>query len=230
MKLTLTPDENGQIQLPEDFEFTPGEALTLYTEEPSEESYFPLYLETNENCHFTDEQFMAFSACNDFYQISRTHTHQIVIEMSTHGDTSEMNAALTGELYVWNKIHKLGKTYDSNGGFRLADGAMFSPDAAFVAFVRWNKLTEAQQTKFPEIAPCFVAELMSGSDTLAACKRKMEEVWMKNGVETGLLIDPKKKTYYVYTQGEEEPQELSFDTLFSCKTLPHFELNLHDIL
>jgi Uma2 family endonuclease len=71
---------------------------------------------------------------------------------------------------------------------------------------------------------------MSDSDRLAAAKRKMEEVWMKNGVETGLLIDPKKKVYYVYTQGEENPQEFSFDVLFSCKTLPHFELNLHDIL
>jgi Uma2 family endonuclease len=173
---------------------------------------------------------MAFSVCNDFYQISRTHTHQIVIEMSTHGPTGERNAKLSGYLFMWNLAQKLGKTFDSSTGFELPNGAMFSPDAAFVAFVRWNKLTEAQQTKFPEIAPCFVAELMSDSDRLTAAKRKMEEVWMKNGVETGLLIDPKKKMYYVYTQGEKEPQEFSFDILFSCETLPEFELNLHDIL
>jgi Uma2 family endonuclease len=228
--LTLVPDENGLCQLPEGMEFTPGQPITLYTRQNEEESYFPLYLETNENCHLTDDQFMEFSACNDFYQISRTNTHKIVIEMATHGPTSKRNAKLNGELYIWNKMHKLGELFESNGGFILPDGAMYAPDAAFVAFVRWNKLTEAQQVKFPEIVPCFIAELMSASDSLSAAQRKVQEVWMDNGVETGLLIDPERKMYYVYTQGEEEPQAYSFDVLFSCKTLPHFKLNLHDIL
>jgi len=229
-KITLIPDADGKCKLPESVAFTPGEALTLYTATNEDDRYFPLYLETNKNCRFTDEQFMEFSNCNDFYQISRTNTHQIVIEMATHTNTSERNANLNGELYIWNKRNKLGKIFDSNGGFRLADGAMYAPDASFVAFVRWNKLSEEQQGQFAEIAPCFVAELMSKSDSLLAAQRKMQEVWMDNGVETGLLIDPEKEKYYVYTQGEEAPQEFTFDVLFSCKTLPHFELNLHDIL
>jgi len=232
-KLTLIPDEHGQIQLPEGFAFTPGEPLTFHTQSlrEEEESYFPLYLETNENCRFTDEQFTEFSVLNDDrYTISRTHTHQIVIEMPTHGNTSEINAKLSGYLFMWNIAHKLGKTYDSSGGFTLPDGAMFAPDAAFVAFVRWNKLTDEQKQGFPQVVPDFVAELMSDSDSLKAAKRKMEEVWMKNGVETGLLIDPKQKKYYVYSEGKEEPQEFSFEVSFSCNTLPHFELDLNLIL
>lgn len=231
-KLTLIPDENGQVQLPEGFAFTANEALTLYTQPPEneEDNYFPLYLETNEDCRFTDEQFMEFSNCNDFYHISRTHTHQIVIEMPTHTNTSKRNAKLTMFLGMWNLTKKLGEVFDSNGGFRLADGAMYAPDASFVAFVRWNKLSEEQRGKFAEIAPCFAAELMSNSDTLVASQRKMQEVWMDNGVETGLLIDAEAKMYYVYTQGEEEARAFSFDVPFSCKTLPDFSLNLHDIL
>jgi len=232
-KLTLIPDEHGQVQLPGGFAFTPGEPLTFHTQglREEEESYFPLYLETNENCRFTDEQFTEFSVLNDDrYTISRTHTHQIVIEMPTHGPTGKRNAKLTIYLGMWNLTHKLGETFDSSTGFKLPNGAMFAPDAAFVAFVRWNKLTEEQQIKFPEIAPCFVAELMSDSDSLKAAKRKMEEVWMKNGVETGLLIDPKQKKYYVYSEGKEEPQEFSFEVSFSCNTLPHFELDLNLIL
>lgn len=231
MKLTITPNEKGEFTLPEGFHFTPGESLTLYTEEPEEESYFPLYLETNENCRFTDEQFTEFSAINDDrYSISQTHTHQIIIEMPTHGPTGERNAALNGELYIWNKTNKLGKIFDSSTGFTLPDGAMFAPDAAFVAFVRWDKLSEEKKKGFPQIVPDFIAELMSDSDSLTAAKRKMQKVWMKNGVETGLLIGPKKETYYVYAQGEEEPQEFSFDTPFTCDTLPHFELDLNELL
>jgi len=230
-KITLIPDENGQVQLPEDFEFTAGEALTLYTEEREEESYFPLYLETNENCRFTDEQFMVFSACNDLYQISRTHTHQIVIEMPSSSKTSEINAKLGLFLGMWNLEHNLGKIYESSGGFHLPDGAMYAPDASFVTFINYKRLTpEQQEETFLPLVPDFAAEIMSKSDSLAAAKRKMEEVWMKNGVETGLLIAPKNKTYYVYSQGKEEPQELSFDVPFSCDTLPHFELSLHKIL
>jgi len=195
MKLTLTPDENGQIQLPEDFEFTPGEALMLYTEEPGEESYFPIYLETNENCRFTDEQFLAFSEINETFKFSRSAEHQIIIEMGSTPKTSKYNAKLLILLGIWNMAHKLGEIFESNGYFKLPDGAVYAPDAAFVAFVRWNALTEEEQDsiKIP-LVPNFIAELMSKTDSLTAAKRKMEEVWMKNGVETGLLIDPKKKT------------------------------------
>lgn len=228
-KLTLIPDEHGQVQLPEGFAFTLGEPLTFHTQSlrEEEESYFPLYLETNENCRFTDEQFTEFSILNDDrYTISRTYAH----EMPTHGNTSEINGKLTLYLGMWNLTHKLGKTYDSGGGFTLPDGAMFAPDAAFVAFVRWNRLTDEQKQGFPQVVPDFVAEIMSKSDSLTAAKRKMEEVWMKNGVETGLLIDPRQKKYYVYGAGKGEFEEFSFETLFSCEALPHFELDLNLLL
>jgi len=231
MKLTITPNEKGEFTLPEGFHFTPGEPLTLYTEEPEAESYFPLYLETNENCRFTDEQFLTFSEINDTFSITRSSTHQIIIEMSTTPKTGKRNSKLNLYLGMWNLTYKLGEIFDSSTFFLLPDEAIPSPDAAFVAFARWDALTEEEQDsiKVP-IVPHFVAELMSKSDSLAAAKRKMQEVWVKNGVETGLLIDPKREMYYVYTQGEEEPQEFSFEVLFSCSTLPNFELNLHDIL
>jgi Uma2 family endonuclease len=233
MKFTITPNEKGEFTLPEGFHFNPGEPLTLYTEEREEESYFPLYLETNENCRFTDEQFTEFSVINDDrYSISRTHTHQIVIEMPTTRKTTRTNAKFATYLGMWNLEHELGEVQESSGGYLLPDGAVYAPDASFVTFTRLDKLTPEQQEedKFTPLAPDFAAEIMSKSDSLAAAKRKMQEVWMKNGVETGLLIDPKREMYYVYTQGEEEPKAFPFEVLFSCSTLPYFELNLHDIL
>ena len=230
-KITLIPDADGKCKLPEGVAFTPGEALTLYTATNEEDSYFPLYLETNENCRFTDEQFLAFSQANETFHIFRSSTHQIIIEMGTTLQTSKYNSKLNAFLVFWNMKYKLGEIFDSNGLIRLPDDSIYAPDAAFIAFVRWNALNEEERnsTKVP-IVPNFVAELMSKSDSLLAAQRKMQEVWMDNGVETGLLIDPEKEKYYVYAQGEEAPQEFSFDVLFSCKTLPHFELNLYDIL
>ena len=152
--------------------------------------------------------------------------------MSTTRKTTRINAKFGTYLGMWNLEHELGEVQESSGGYLLPDGAVYAPDASFITFTRLDKLTPEQQEedKFTPLAPDFAAEIMSKSDSLAAAKRKMQDVWMKNGVETGLLIDPKNKMYYVYSQGQEEPQEFSFDVPFSCNTLPHFELSLHKIL
>ena len=97
---------------------------------------------------------------------------------------------------------ELWNTFDSSAGFRLRDGSVRSPDAAWVAWPRWNVLSEKQREEFPPICPEFVIELRSPSDRLPELQAKMR-LWVANGAEVAWLVDPARKTVEVYRAGRE---------------------------
>jgi Uma2 family endonuclease len=226
MKLTVTPNENGTFTLPEGFKYTPGEALTLYTEEPDPSSLFPIVLKTNENCRFTDEQFLEFSHINETFPIFRNANHEIVIEMTMFTKGGERELSIAIEFGIWNKKHKLGRLFGPNSMFTLPDGAMYAPDTSFIAFTRLDAAPPEKKEGAFKIVPEFVLELMSDSDRLSAAQRKMEEVWMENGVEVGVLIDYKKEEYYVYEKDKSAPTKFPFSEPFTHEILPYFSLDL----
>jgi Uma2 family endonuclease len=77
-----------------------------------------------------------------------------------------------------------------------------SPDASWVLSSRWNALTEAEQEAFPRIAPDFVAEVRSKSDSLVELRRKMKE-YVEQGVRLAWLIDPESRLVEIYRPGRE---------------------------
>ena len=94
---------------------------------------------------------------------------------------------------------------------------------------KWDGLTQQQrEEEFSPLAPDFVVELRSSSDSLKKLQKKMAE-YIENGVSLGWLIDPKNKTVEIYRQGKqveilEFPQTVSGEDV-----LPGFELNLNKI-
>jgi Uma2 family endonuclease len=83
----------------------------------------------------------------------------------------------------------------------LPNGANRSPDAAWILFARWEVLTPEQRRRFPPIAPEFVVELRSDSDSLLATQAKMQE-YTDNGVTLGWLLDPQTQKVEIYRQGQ----------------------------
>ncbi len=79
---------------------------------------------------------------------------------------------------------------------------MRSPDAAWIAWPRWNALSKEERDGFAPICPEFVIELRSPSDGLSELQAKMR-LWVANGVEVGWLVDPARKTVEVYRPGRE---------------------------
>ena len=78
------------------------------------------------------------------------------------------------------------------------------------------------------IAPDFVVELRSDSDTLVGLKEKMKE-YVANGVRLGLLIDRKNRQVYIY-RPNQEPEVLDEPESVSCDPeLPLFVLKLTKI-
>jgi Uma2 family endonuclease len=145
----------------------------------------------------TDDQFYEFCQINRDLRIERTAQGELVIMPPAGGKSSERNAEIGMQLRLWAKHDGTGATFDSSGGFRLANGATRSPDAAWIPHSRLATLTPEQREKFLPLCPEFVLELRSPTDSLVALQSKMQE-YMDSGARLGLLIDPQQRRVYVY--------------------------------
>jgi len=159
---------------------------------------------------------------NQFYQLCRENPEvkfernikgEILIMSPTGGGTGKRNFEIGIEFGIWNRQTKLGVCFDSSTCFKLPNGANRSPDVAWIQNDRWNSLTAEEQEKFPPIAPDFVLELMSPSDSLPETQAKMQE-YINNGVKLGWLINRKMRQVEIYRLGKpieilDFPQQLS---------------------
>ncbi|MBD2603190.1 Uma2 family endonuclease [Scytonema hofmannii FACHB-248] len=176
----------------------------------------------------TDEQFFQLCQVNENLRFERTATGELIIMSPTGGETSNRNAGLTAQIWIWNEQNKLGKVFDSSGGFKLPNGADRSPDASWVKLERWNALTQKQQTRFLPLCPDFVVELLSPSDSLRDTQEKMRE-YRDNGARLGWLINRKSRQVEIYRIGQEVEVLESPVSLSGEDILPGFVLNLEAI-
>jgi Uma2 family endonuclease len=163
----------------------------------------------------TDEDFLALCQANPDMRLERTAEGAVIIMPPAGAESSERNADLTVQVGAWSKRDGTGRTFDSSGGFTLPNGAIRSPDVAWVRRERWDTLTPAQKAGFAPLCPDFVIELRSGSDRLRNVQRKLEE-YIANGATLGWLIDPQTRTVHVYRPDRpvekiERPSEIRGD-------------------
>jgi Uma2 family endonuclease len=165
---------------------------------------------------------------NQFYQLCRENPEvkfernadgKLLIISPTGGITGNKNAEISADFGMWNRRTKLGVCFDSSTCFKLPNGANRSPDVAWIKNDRWNSLTPEEQEKFPPIAPDFVLELMSPSDSLQETQAKMQE-YINNGVKLGWLINRKMRQVEIYRLGKaveilDFPQQLSGEDILT---------------
>jgi Uma2 family endonuclease len=195
---------------------------------PANVVLLPIVVHLRPVLNLSDEQLYDFSQINRDLQIERNARGELIIMPPTGGDTGERNAEITLRLRLWAKHDKTGATFDSSTGFRLPNGAVRSPDAAWVKYSRLSTLTSEQRKKFIPLCPDFVVELRSPTDNLNDLQEKMLE-YMENGAELGWLLDTAQRRVYIYRPNEEarevdDPEKISADP-----TLPGFELDLREI-
>ena len=149
----------------------------------------------------THEQLVELAIANRDLQLERTATGELIVMAPTGSITGNRNLDIEGQLWLWNRQVKLGKTFNSSTGFHLPNGADRSLDAAWVRQDRWDALTPAQQEGLAPLCPDFVVELRSTYDKLSSLQAKMLE-YMANGACLGWLIDRKNQTVEIYRQGQ----------------------------
>jgi Uma2 family endonuclease len=173
--------------------------------------------------------FKQLCLANEDLQLERASTGEVIIMAPTYPWTGKKNFSLIYQLASWIEKTGLGIGFDSSTGFTLPNGAVYSPDASWVSNQKWDELTQQQrEEEFSPLAPDFVVELRSSSDSLKKLQKKMAE-YIENGVRLGWLIDPKNKTVEIYRQGKEVEILESPQTVSGEDILPGFELNLNKI-
>lgn len=176
----------------------------------------------------TDDQFYQLCRDNPDVKFERNANGEIIIMSPTGGETGKYNIEIAADFVIWNRQTQLGVCFDSSTCFKLPNGADRSPDVSWIKQERWDTLTPEQKEKFPPIAPDFVLEIMSPTDTLKKTQEKMQE-YMNNGIKLGWLIDPKTRRVEIYRPGQAVEVLQSPTTLSGEDVLPGFILNLESI-
>jgi Uma2 family endonuclease len=178
--------------------------------------------------NLTKKQFFKLCQLNRDLRLERTAEGDILVMPPTGARTGARNFELSVQFGVWAKRDGSGIAFDSSTGFELPNGAMRSPDVAWVRRARLAAVTPPEREKFLPLCPDFVVELCSPSDSLRVTQEKMTE-YCANGAQLGWLIDPEERRVYVYRPGAsveplDAPAQLSGDPV-----LPGFVLDLAPI-
>jgi Uma2 family endonuclease len=148
----------------------------------------------------SDEEFERLCESCEFGSVERTREGTIIVDPPAGGMTSSGNAEITRQLSNWWRNHRQGRVFDSSAGFFLSDTSVLNPDAAYATAAQLKSLSRNELARFPRLAPAFVLELLSVSDSLQKTQKKME-AWMSNGVELGWLVDPYARQVHIYEPG-----------------------------
>jgi Uma2 family endonuclease len=189
----------------------------------------PLVLEMETaNIHLSDEQFYRLCQVNRDLRLERTAEGKLIIMPPTGWETGNRNFRLAQRLGNWADADGTGIGFDSSTGFILPNGAIRSPDAAWVKRERLEAL-RPDPNRFLPLCPDFAIELRSASDDLRTVHAKMQE-YLENGMQLGWLLNPYDQQVDIYRAGQpievlNAPTELSGESV-----LPGFVLPLDGIL
>lgn len=188
----------------------------------------PLILNAGPDVALTNEQFFRLCLANRDLRLERSAKGDLIVMPPSGGKTGARNSNMVMQVAAWAQIDGSGVSFDSSTGFELPNGAMRSPDVAWVRRTRLARLTAEQKERFLPLCPDFVVELLSPSDSLSMTQEKLEE-YLANGAQLGWLIDPTPRRVYVYRPGAaveplDNPMHLAGDPV-----LPGFALDLAPI-
>jgi Uma2 family endonuclease len=127
----------------------------MMTNSPVATEIVPMVLRLHPAIQMTDDQFYEFCQLNRDFRIERNAFGELVIMSPTGSETDERNFNLIGQLWIWTKQDGTGVGFGSSGGFTLPNGAVRSPDAAWIKSTRWQAIPVELRKKFAPICPEF---------------------------------------------------------------------------
>ncbi|MEM9136466.1 MAG: Uma2 family endonuclease, partial [Cyanobacteria bacterium P01_F01_bin.42] len=86
----------------------------------------------------TDEQFYTFCQTNRDLRIEKAADGNVVIMPPVFSDTGNRNFRIAQQVGNWADQDNTGEVFDSSAGFTLPNGAIRSPDVAWIKHERWD--------------------------------------------------------------------------------------------
>ncbi|MBR8827579.1 MAG: Uma2 family endonuclease [Gomphosphaeria aponina SAG 52.96 = DSM 107014] len=138
--------------------------------------------------------------------------------------SSEIGSVFIRLLGNWVYPRRLGRVFDSSGGFIMPDSNLKAPD---VSFVRAERIPRSVRY-FGELVPDLVVEIKSQSDRIKTLEEKIQ-MFLSMNAQVAILIDPDKNTVTVY-RAEGEPLVLKDGDILTIPELfPGWELPISEI-
>ncbi|NHZ71697.1 MAG: Uma2 family endonuclease [Aquificales bacterium] len=152
---------------------------------------------------------------------------EIVTQMPTghpHGFIENIIGAL---LYIYLKTNQIGRALTGEVGIYTKR----NPDhirAADVAFISHERLAQAQEEGFLDVAPELVVEIMSPANTWTEAQEKLAEYFAID-VKIVWIVDPQLEQVHVYHSPEQMKLLRKQDELTGEDVLPGFTIALTEI-
>lgn len=118
---------------------------------------------------------------------------KLIIMSPSDSVSGEVGARFSMLLSTWVYAHNLGRILDASTGFRLPNGDLLSPDVSYVSRERLKHNPRTYLSVVPEL----IVEIKSSRDRLRELEEKIA-LFLDQGVQVGLLIDPDTYTVRVY--------------------------------
>lgn len=163
------------------------------------------------------------SAAGHDYQLE-LEEGKIIIMGPSDIVSSEVCAEFLRLLGNWVKPRRLGRLFDSAGGFIMPDTNLKAPD---VSFVRASRLLQSPRY-FGELVPDLVVEIKSQSDRIKTLEKKIQR-FIELGAKVGILIDPDAETLTVYRSTGESIELNNNDVLTIPELFPGWELPILEL-
>ena len=141
---------------------------------------------------------------------------KIIIMGPSDSASGEIGARFSTLLGTWVYSHTLGRVLDASTGFRMPNGDLLSPD---VSFVSRERLKQNPRTYLP-VVPQLIVEIKSSRDRIRELEEKIA-LFLSQGVEVGILIDPDTHIVSVYRSGGLSKNAGSGDSIPQVMTLGH---------
>ncbi|MEG3976226.1 Uma2 family endonuclease [Microcoleus sp. herbarium8] len=138
--------------------------------------------------------------------------------------SSEISSILIRLLGNWVYPRRLGRVFDSAGGFIMPDTNVKAPD---VSFVRAARLRQSPRY-FGELVPDLVVEIKSQSDRIKPIETKVLK-FIELGAVVGILIDPDEETVTIYRSTGEPIVLGNGDILTVAELFPGWELPVSEL-
>lgn len=177
----------------------------------------------------TDKELMQLSSQNPELRFERNADGTLSTMPPTGKISGNRELKAGAYLFAFVDQNDLGEVFSSSTGFILPNGALRSPDAAFIARSRLPEGWDVGEDEFCEIVPDVAIEIRSKTDNLTQLQEKMEE-YIENGVKLGWLIDRANRRAFVYRADGSITQYRENATLEGEDVIPRFTLALQRLL
>ena len=184
------------------------------TASQSAQAIGPLRLRLPPDWDLTNEKLLELCSLNETTPFEVDESGALIVG-SPSGPTSEwMMIEIAYQLRGWMDADAGDLVFGSSSLFELPDGNRRSPDIAWLSGERLTGI-DLFDGEVWRVSPELVVEIRSLSDDIARLQAKME-LWLRNGVQLGWLVDPFDQKLWALRPGTEpvvleRPEAISDD-------------------